>query len=151
MGFLAGMFSLLNVGIEKYRGEKDVGNYVAAASISGAVAGLTKGPKAGAQGMVAAGICGLAFGGMITGLEYVVEQQQQQEEQPGGGAGGAGGGGGAAAAAANTLKTTATANRSSESGIDAQKESGAAPPRKPWAEAMQRHERDANDLKWSKK
>lgn len=144
------MFSLLNVGIEKYRGEKDVGNYVAAASISGAVAGLTKGPKAGAQGMVAAGICGLAFGGMITGLEYVVEQQQQQEEQPGGGAGGAGGGG-AGGAAANTLKTTATANRSSESGIDAQKESGAAPPRKPWAEAMQRHERDANDLKWSKK
>ena len=85
---------MLNLGIEKYRGEKDVGNYVAAAGAAGAIAGLTKGPKAGAQGMLAAGICGLAFGSMIQGLEHVqgtlkdeLQQQKEQEQQTVGGSG----------------------------------------------------------------
>ena len=35
IGIFAGMYSMLNLGIEKYRGEKDVGNYVAAAGAAG--------------------------------------------------------------------------------------------------------------------
>jgi hypothetical protein len=74
------MFSALNIGFQKHRNQRDMGNMVAAGSIAGGVMGLPSGLRAAAYGVLAAGGVSTVFGGLIQSLWWAQRTLTEQQE-----------------------------------------------------------------------